>query len=78
MERRFWLRPGGRAVKVVCDTRFHRAYLITLRRSCYLDPIYDQIRNDPRFRKFLMTIGFADASVRVRAYRAAHPEMKAQ
>ena len=44
----------------------------------YVDPIFDQIHDEPRFKKFLATIGLTDAQARAQAWRAAHPPEKAK
>ena len=40
------------------------------------DPLVDPIRNDPRFAKFLATLGLTEAHARAQAWRAAHPPEK--
>lgn len=35
---------------------------------------YDSLRNDPRFVKFIGTLGLTEAYARARAWRAAHPQ----
>jgi TolB-like protein/Tfp pilus assembly protein PilF len=50
-------------------------------RSTYLhdvlfEPWYDPVREDPRFKKFLETLGVTDAHARAQAWRKAHPPEK--
>jgi tetratricopeptide (TPR) repeat protein len=40
----------------------------------FCDPLYDEIRDDPRFERFLETLGLIEANARVQAWRKAHPE----
>lgn len=42
----------------------------------YLLPQYDLLDDDPRFRKFIATIGMTEARARIRTWRAAHPPEK--
>jgi TolB-like protein/Flp pilus assembly protein TadD len=37
------------------------------------DSLYDPIRDDPRFRQFLLALGLTEAHARAQAWRAAHP-----
>ena len=50
-------------------------------RSTYLhdvlfEPWYDPVREDPRFKKFLETLGVTEAHARAQAWRKAHPPEK--
>jgi len=40
------------------------------------EPWYDPVREDPRFRQFLETLGVSDAHARAQAWRKAHPPEK--
>ncbi len=40
------------------------------------EPWYDPVREDPRFRQFLETLGVTDAHARAQAWRKAHPPEK--
>jgi TolB-like protein/Tfp pilus assembly protein PilF len=40
------------------------------------EPWFDPIRNDPRFTKFIATLGLTEAHARAQAWRAAHPPEK--
>jgi TolB-like protein/Tfp pilus assembly protein PilF len=40
------------------------------------EPAIDPLRNDPRFTKFLATLGLTEAHARAQAWRAAHPAEK--
>ena len=42
----------------------------------FFDANYDPIRTDPRFVKFLATLGLTEANARAQAWRAAHPSGK--
>jgi TolB-like protein/Tfp pilus assembly protein PilF len=42
----------------------------------FSDPLYDTIRDDPRFAKFLATLGRTEAHARAQAWRMAHPPEK--
>jgi TolB-like protein/Flp pilus assembly protein TadD len=42
----------------------------------FYEPEFDAIRSDPRFLKFLGTLGWVEAHARVQAWRAAHPPEK--
>ena len=42
----------------------------------YLLLEYDQLDSDPRFQKFIATIGWTEARARMKAWRAAHPPEK--
>ncbi len=42
----------------------------------FFSPEYDAIRDDPRFVKFLATLGRTEAHARAQAWRAAHPPEK--
>ncbi len=47
------------------------------RRADYLwDPIYDPVRNDPRWVKFMAENGLTEAHARAQAWRKAHPAEK--
>jgi Tfp pilus assembly protein PilF len=39
-------------------------------------PFFDQVRDDPRFVKYLATLGLTEAHARAQAWRAAHPPEK--
>jgi serine/threonine-protein kinase len=41
-----------------------------------LDPLFDPIRDDPRFVKFIATLGWTAAHARSQAWRKAHPPEK--
>lgn len=41
-----------------------------------LDPLFDPIRGDPRFAKFIATLGWTEAHARAQAWRATHPPEK--
>ena len=45
--------------------------------TIFFDPLFDSIRGDPRFAKFLATLGLTEAHARAQAWRAAHPPEKA-
>ena len=40
------------------------------------DPIYDPVRNDPRWVKFMAEAGLTEAHARAQAWRKAHPAEK--
>jgi tetratricopeptide (TPR) repeat protein len=40
------------------------------------DPIYDSLRNDPRWAKFIADLGLSEAHARAQAWRKAHPPEK--
>ena len=46
---------------------------ITATSDLYFLEFYDPIRSDPRFVKFLATLGLTEAHARAQAWRAAHP-----
>jgi hypothetical protein len=39
----------------------------------FCDSLYDEIRGDPRFGRFLETLGLTEANARAQAWRKAHP-----
>ncbi len=41
-------------------------------------PIFDPVRNDPRFVRYLATVGLTEGHARAQAWRAAHPPEKAE
>ena len=50
--------------------------LVSLMQDVLFEPHYDPMRSDPRFVKFLATLGMTEAHARAQAWRAAQPRPK--
>ena len=51
--------------------------VIPMHADCLWDPIFDPVRDDPRWVKLMAAAGLTEARARAQVWRAAHPPEKA-